>query len=84
MKYKLCVECRHHERFGDLDLCHANPKNNVVDGSRKLRYCENERTYNTNDSCTLEALWFEPTNAPLQPNGPDDDLDCIPWGIAKS
>lgn len=83
MKYKLCIECRYHEKYGDLDLCHANPKNNVIDGSRKLRYCENERTYNTNDSCTLEALWFEPTNAPLAPNGPDDDLDCIPWGIAK-
>lgn len=83
MKYKLCIECRYHEKYGNLDLCHANPKNNVVDGSRKLRYCENERTYNTNDSCTLEALWFEPTNAPLDANGPDDDLDCIPWGIAK-
>ena len=83
MKYKLCIECRYHEKYGDLDLCHANPKSNVVDGARKLRYCENERTYNTNDSCTLDALWFEPTNAPLASNGPDDDLDCIPWGIAK-
>ena len=83
MKYKLCIDCRYHEKYGDLDLCHANPKSNVVDGARKLRYCENERTYNTNDSCTLDALWFEPTNAPLQSNGPDDDLDCIPWGIAK-
>ena len=83
MKYKLCIECRYHEKYGDLDLCHANPKNNVVDGSRKLRYCENERTYNTNDSCTLDALWFEPTSEPLESNGPDDDLDCIPWGIAK-
>ena len=82
MKYKLCIECRHHEKYGDLDLCHANPKSNVIDGSRKLRYCENERSHIT-DCCTLEALWFEPTSAPLQPNGPDDDLDCIPWGIAK-
>ena len=82
MKYKLCIECRHHERFVDLDLCHATHKVNVIDGSRKLRYCENERTYAT-DCCTLEALWFEHTSAPLQPNGPDDDLDCIPWGIAK-